>query len=156
MSETIANIIYGTVLLAMILQTPRVSILITYDPNRSYHFNAGISEIRSSILVAALFTMMAVLPVREFHGFIKPGKKLFLMLILPWVSTCCMMFVSNSVLLLRIAERTLAQNSWNCFAKALLAYCALFGFATELMLHWYSIYQHHNWQLPIHETSPAI
>ncbi|EDW07999.2 PREDICTED: uncharacterized protein LOC108617893 isoform X2 [Drosophila arizonae] len=132
MSETIAKVIYGTVLLAMILQTPRVSIVITYDPNRSYHFNAGINGIRSSFLVAALFTMMAVLPVREFNGFIKP------------------------VLLLRITERTLVHNSWNCFAKALLAYCALFGFATELMLHWYSIYQYHNWQHAIHEKSPAL
>ncbi|KRG07537.1 uncharacterized protein Dmoj_GI14332, isoform C [Drosophila mojavensis] len=123
MSETIAKVIYGTVLLAMILQTPRVSIVITYDPNRSYHFNAGINGIRSSFLVAALFTMMAVLPV---------------------------------LLLLRITERTLVHNSWNCFAKALLAYCALFGFATELMLHWYSIYQYHNWQHAIHEKSPAL
>ncbi|TDG40740.1 hypothetical protein AWZ03_012828 [Drosophila navojoa] len=155
MSETFAKVVYGTVLLAMILQTPRVSIVITYDPNRSYHFNAGVNGIRSSFLVAALFTMMAVLPVREFSGFIKPGKKLFLMLIFPWVSTCCMMFVSNSVLLLRITERMLVQNSWNCFAKALLAYCALFGFATEQMLHWYSIYQYHNWQHAIHEKSPA-
>ncbi|XP_023169154.1 uncharacterized protein LOC111598223 [Drosophila hydei] len=155
MSETIAKVIYGTVLLAMILQTPKVAIVITFDPSRSHQFYAGIKGFRQSFLLAALFTVMAVLPVREFNGLIKPGKKLFVMLVFPWVSTCCLMFVSNSVLLMRITERTLLQSTWSCFAKALLAYCVLFGFASELMLHWYSIYHLHNWHHSIHEKYPA-
>ncbi|XP_030564682.1 uncharacterized protein LOC115765322 [Drosophila novamexicana] len=156
MSDTIAKVIYGTLLLALIIHTPKVSILITLDANRSHQFHAAIKGFRKSILLAALFTMLAVLPIQEFNGIIKPGKKLFVLLVMPWVSTCCLMFVTNSLLLFKITERTLVLSSWHCFAKALMVYCILFGFATEQIMHWYSIYHLHDCNHSIEEKYPPV
>ncbi|XP_017057717.1 uncharacterized protein LOC108098996 [Drosophila ficusphila] len=137
----LSQLLYGTALLTAIKVVPLVTLQLQLGKQELPSVTFRYSGILSSAVVSLVLTSLAMAPLlRTSKRMRKRQPRKYFLAMLPWILVCLTGFAMNLRLQLKAIFHVASGNRPQGLIFALVAYCAIFGLALELMLHWVVVY----------------
>lgn len=134
------RILFNSLILALILYRPKLNFVILMDEERQYSMEIDYTEILRPIPTAVIFSLLLVVPTSE-GGIILPTS-VFSLFCMPWMYSCCTMFVKNLSQYMQclLLSLDLDINAYRiCYIT--IFHVTIFIMAVELMSHWITLHR---------------
>lgn len=135
----LGRILHNALVLLLILYSPKLNFVMLMGKKRKFALNVNNIGLHRPIAPAAVFSLLLI--VTNEDGIPLPTS-VFILFCMPWVYSCCYMFLKNLSQYMECVILTLHMNinGYRIYYIIFLHF-TIFIMAMELMMHWITLHR---------------
>lgn len=136
---TVGRILFNSLILALVLYRPKLNFDFLMGSQRKYSMKVRYIEILKPIPPAVVFSLLLIVPTNEGGRILR--TKVFAFLCMPWMYSCCIMFIKNFLKYMQCLYMSVDMdiNAYRiCYIT--IIHVTIFFMAVELMMHWITLH----------------